>query len=673
MKNNSLYEYLLRWIFIIFLFIAPIFFLPVTQEYYETSKWFLLLGVAMVALLFSALSLVKSHRLAIAMTPGALAFGILTASALLSLLFASTNKIEALMSPMGLGTFASLTILSLLATAGLNDSHRHALRWGLFLGDAVLSLVAIYQHLGLGKMMFPNVSLLSDPLWTPAGTSLALIGVLTIMLPLVLREIRHEYQSKEDWQTIVLVVLAVMSLGAIAVTSYRVVPLLPSLVLPFGMSWTVMLEMLKNLRQALVGVGAQNYLTAFTSARPVTLNATTLWNTRFTGAGSFALHEVTTMGLMGVIGLGAIAWLLLKLWIQDARTTTRATLIIIFLTIIFLPPNMTLIATVAGVVLLLTPHSPEQSKSLVFPSKSVAWIVGILLIAITGTMILGLVRAYTAEVIFANGLKFLDRREGTPAYTRFIRTLELNGYITRYHMTYSKTSLALADSISKSVGSDATEGSSSASGALPPKKDREMATQLVQQAIREAKIAVNLAPNSVLAWENLAEVYGALTGIARGSDKFAVASYQRAVQLDPTNPLLRLRLGGAYVGNADFERARDAYRTAIALKPDWANAYYNLAFVYRQEKDFYNAAVATKQAQSLVDPESGDAVRLENELMELRQLLRKEDVERLDSIATQSGAPKQGDSFDELNRPSQPLTPSLPPAAIPPETVQPQN
>jgi hypothetical protein len=60
-----------------------------------------------------------------------------------------------------------------------------------------------------------------------------------------------------------------------------------------------MLEILKNPKQAIFGVGADNFLYAFAIGRPASLNMTPIWSTRFTTNTNLFFHIITIYGLLG--------------------------------------------------------------------------------------------------------------------------------------------------------------------------------------------------------------------------------------------------------------------------------------------------------------------------------------------------------------------------------------
>lgn len=116
--------------------------------------------------------------------------------------------------------------------------------------------------------------------------------------------------------------------------------------------------------------------------------------------------------------------------------------------------------------------------------------------------------------------------------------------------------------------------------------------------------------------------------MAKESDVWAISSYQRAVILDPNNPIYRLQLGGLYYLLGSYNDAIGYFQQAVILKPDWPNAYYNLAWGYYQSQQYDKATNAMENVVKLVNrstnPKDYDKAEKElntfkNKLTEVRE------------------------------------------------------
>jgi len=200
-----------------------------------------------------------------------------------------------------------------------------------------------------------------------------------------------------------------------------------------------------------------------------------------------------------------------------------------------------------------------------------------------------------------------DANKGADTYNLQIKTINLNPNIDRYHLAYSTTNLALASSLSTQT--DLTD------------QDKQTITQLVQQAVSEARTATQLNPNKSSAWANLANIYRQLINFAEGADNFSIAAYTRAVQLDPANPQLRLDFGSLLYSLKRWDEAVARFQEAAQLKPDFANAYYNLSHAFQDQEKFLEAYQAMQSVVSLVPADSADAQKVQTELTDLQAKL----------------------------------------------------
>ncbi len=91
-----------------------------------------------------------------------------------------------------------------------------------------------------------------------------------------------------------------------------------------------------------------------------------------------------------------------------------------------------------------------------------------------------------------------------------------------------------------------------------------------------------------------------------GDQEGAIATYQRALELDPNNPVFYQRLGYIFTQQGKFTEAERFYERAIGLEANFAPAIAGLGFVYRrmgdEEKDpDRRTALYVKAENRLVD------------------------------------------------------------------------
>lgn len=610
-KLQELIAAITRWVTIVALAATPLVFLPFTQDPYDTNKWLLLIAAALLLLLLTGVNAAVEGSILFTFSPLAVGLGSLTLASLISTFAASPNRWEALTTPMGVATFASLFLIVLLGSHTITGKTKQIFRWVLMAVAAAAAVVAILQFFGLsglaGLTRVARLAFLVDPLWTPLGSGVALLAVLTMVVPLTLEDLVHSKQKLAP-AALFAGALAILFLAAIGVTLWRLLPLVSKTFLPLSSGWAITLEVLKNAKQALTGVGVENFLAAFTTGRPVALNAGDLWIVRFGLNASFLFHVIATMGF---VGLAAALLFFKSLWPKVKPVTlVSVSLGLAILALLFLPPNLTILTTIVSLWL-----ATQEGKVTTWRFPSHLKLLGtgflVLIVLLVAAAVYGVGRAYAAELTFYRSLVAASKNNGTDTYNLQISAIKLNPFAARYRLTYSQTNLALATAI--------VAGGTGSTPKTLSDTDRQTVTQLIQQAIREAKNAVALAPNNVFMWENLAQVYQTLVGVAQGADTWSIASLQQAIQLDPTNPALRVALGGLYVAQKNYDSAIQQFLLGANLKPDYANAYYNLANAYRQNGATDKAILAYQTTLTLLKPDTSDYIKAKNELDQLQK------------------------------------------------------
>lgn len=602
-------------------FALPLFFLPFTADRFDFNKQMLLVGITSLLLLSWIAKFILQKTVRLTITPFTLPLFILTLITFASALIQAPNRIEALMGRPA--AILALLFLSFIATTNLNHLNylRHLLM-SLTASAVVLSALAVYQFFGLPYITF-----------TPAGSPLTLITFLVPMLGIsVYSALKSTSFNRAVWGLASTVII----LGS-GFTAYQLLPGKPSspVFLPYSISWAIAVDSFKSLRTALLGVGPDNFLAAFSLNRPASFNLTPNWNLRFTTGSNEPLTLLATTGLLGLLSWVFILFILFThLRLRQADTPAIAISIAIGLTVLIqflLPANYLLFAIsylliIAYSVWLKISDHPQVhdvvlrlfAAQVIRPDTSYAqvqrtiqntevlpWVIGApLTLAILALWYFGLTRVYAAEASFKQSLDALRANNGTQTYNLQIETIRSNPLIARYHRAYATTNLALANALSQ-------QGELSTG-------DRQNVTQLIQQSIREAKVAAGLNRQDPANWETLATIYRNLINVAAGADSWAIAAYAQAAQSDPLSPRLRLDLGGVYYATGRYDEAIRAFQQATELKPDWANAYYNLAAAYQGKGDNRSALAQLQTVLKLVDPASADYQKVITELQNLQ-------------------------------------------------------
>lgn len=587
----------ISWGLTALVFVIPLFFLPITSEFYEFNKNALLLVACGLLLLAWVGKMVVNQKVVFRRTAFDLPVLAIALAFVASTVLASVNKWEALWTPGATGTIIGLTVLYFLITNNLTPSAIRHLPYALVASASILAFIAIFQFVGL------------DRRFTPAGNPIALATFLAVSLVFTIGKIYAQAKSnKQDlfWYLNLLASL-IIAIG-LGLTGYQLLTAIKPVLLSYSTSWAIAIETFKN--QPVFGVGPNSFLEAFTRFRPLAFNGTLFWASRFGASSSWYLHLMTTVGLAGLI---SFLWLAIKVVRSATNPLAAGPIFLIFVALVFLPANFLILFTLWVFLAIYALDLPTREYA-----EESRILGGIFLVAVLSLLGVGLWlggKAYAGEFFFFQSLKSLAQNKGTDTYNLQIKAINMNPQADFYRLAYSQTNLALANSIASPPTGGPTGGLTD--------QDRQNISQLVQQAINEAKTAVALNPRRINNWENLAQIYRSLINFAQGADQWTVASYQQAINLDPLNPNLRINLGGVYYALGNYDQAINLFQQSVNLKPDFANGHYNLAAALREKREYAQALGQMEVVLALVDPNSGDWQKAKDELEKLKEKVKE--------------------------------------------------
>jgi tetratricopeptide (TPR) repeat protein len=609
----------------------PVFFLPITTEFYDFNKNMLLMFSALGLLVLWAVKMLLEGGISFRHTKFDLPVLAVAISVLLTTFLVSPNRLETLWTSGATGTIVALTILYFVITQHVTRNTLVALATaGVF-----LALAAIYQFVGLGEaLVMENSSLtwLRSKAWTPTGSLLSLALFLTLVLILISREFsrhfnspadRNEQNTKDQPDKILLAwgFGGVVIILGLLVTGYQLVTNFKPLLLPYRSSWVIALEVLKFPVNLLFGVGTASFLEAFTRFRPLFYNASHLWAVRFGLAGSYLLHVLTTLGVLGLA-----SWLLVASQIIKNKLWPLIVILVLF---VLLPGNLLLLFLFY--LLLAEASSQLMVREYNFTGHlNLARLVLALVLIFVSLTSWRLGRIYAAEAYFKKAVDAFNANKGGETYQLQIKAITLNPANDTYYQIYSKTNFLLANSLA-SKKEELTD------------QEKQNVTALVQQAINQAKNATGVNPGRVTNWENLANLYRGLINFAQSADQWTVQALGQALILDPVNPELRFTLGSVFYGLKNYDEAIRYFEQAINLKSDTANYYYNLAAAYKEKKEWSKALGSLQATMQLVPIDSADFKKLQDEITDVQDKLPK-------ATPTPTGAITTGEK-SELQKP----------------------
>lgn len=643
MENDPKNEYLnilKRLIIFLLIFLFPIFFTPLTQEFFLTSKFYLLSFSILFLLALSAFQLLVAKKISIKKSTFDYPIMIFLSVWAIST-FLSPNKVESFLNVrVGLGLFFGFSILYFLIVNIFENDQKDRLYKPLIAASFIVSMVSIIQFI-LSSTTIPLPSMLQfmkNPAISLLGNQIDLAIFLGFFL--IFQTIRIIKKKASVGLSISLF----FTLIALILTSYSLFtsrspsnPLQTNLT-PTSISWYAAVETLKRPRTALLGVGPGDFVTIFTLVKPIRYNQTPLWNVNFTHSRSFLLQIWTEGGVLSLFAFTTIILLLLKILFRKYDVeksvsdnmpillSSLPSLYLIFV-LLFFPPSpvilfiffLTLAQSAKTKKSALESHSPEhQDEDTVFSPLYLGMLTVVFIFIVVGFYLL--LRSFQAEYYYKKSLDAAAQNKAQELFANLGSAISKNPYIERYRISLANLDVLAANNIAQSLinqdklASDEIE------------KRRQSITNLIQGGINEAKAAVALNPRKAGNWEALAGIYRNILNSAQGSDSWAISAYQRAILADPANPLLRLNLGGVYYAIQNYKEAVGMFNQAIQLKSDWPTAHYNLAWSYYQLEDYPNAISAMEKTINVLDPKSEDFKKAKKELKDFKDKVA--DVEK---------------------------------------------
>lgn len=702
-----------------------------------------------VLLTLWGVSWVTSGRVVITRTPLDLPLILLLIVILLSTFFSSSRNVAIYGNfPNVHGSAISwvtyILFYFIITSAIKNVNQIKALLYALLASTLIVSAISLASYFGL----YLPFNFARTPVFNPTGTSFSAAFMIVLMLPVMLSSIIKPNRvipqpvalglsvlftitlvligNTASWVGAVVVILvtvmaakrdqlikalpmlavplivAVVGLALSMIPVGKVNPLYNKaqnfpreLQLSFGDSWVVAASAFRD--NPFLGSGPDSFLFNFTQYKPISINATNLWNLRFDSAHDEYLQFLGTVGGLGFMGLIFFAVMIINFaWkglfnhennLASALATSALVAVVMLAFHTSTPAVVVSMLTIFAMLMAI--HKQVSGKvdefSIgikaskirdTFGVDSNTMVAGdilpiILLIPILVFVAWGLYQTYNAvladyyhrQALNAANTKALD------TYNDLVKAENLNKDIDLYRVDLAQTNFALANAIAQAKG----PSESSPGGSLTD-QDKQYIQTLLSQSVAEGRNATILSPRNSANWEILASIYRQISGVAQNALAFSLDSYGRAVALDPLNPVLRLNIGGVYYSVKNYDLAIRFFDDAIKLKPDYANAYYNLAVALRDKGNTQEAEQIAEQLVVILqkDTNSPDYKTASDFLANMKQAVATLSGQQAQGNTATSPAPESGALQNEGSASSALQNQDLPKVNIPELNQKPQ-
>lgn len=686
MKTNvQLIDKVNRLVPVALLFLIPLFFLPITTEFFEFNK----IALVVASLLFMAIlalvktlngakiQVTKSHLDAplILFSLTMLLATVFSINKQTSLYGAQSRWFPALVPFLALVTYyyvtnsfeeyskhikmalaafiASGSISTLVSLLSYYKVYLPKLPFAAFSNfslsgstttTALISAFVILSSLGalsqikgmVGKTLLSAVILLNFYFLlvvasTPAWAALAVgIGAMSVIFNL------GTFTSNKSFLMILAsICIALTALIYIPQTRQKLVnnqfPVETTLSL--RASWIISAATIQDY--PLLATGPSTFQYNFTRYKPMGMNNTIFWDTRFDKPFNEILNVLGTTGLIGTVSMIFLMYSLYKQAmsarkIDDNHTETKILAVLVLAGIstwFFTYATFTvtfLVFAFAGLLVNALAHHRSDSVEIIsvnfttfsttptlleddtIDRKYVKYIVA--LPVLLAVMYTGYVnsKVYLAEYFMRQSVEALVKGDGIKAYNLQKLAVQNNQWRASYYITLAQTNIAIANAINNSTN--------------PSDTDKKQAEELVKQAMTTANTAAEVVdPLNPAVWEFRAALYQGLANVAENALDWSAGAYNIAAQLDPANPRLRVQLGMVLMAKKDYLGAGNQFRQATLLKADYANAHYMFAQALLQLNDPKNAKAELQITKTLIAQDSEDYKAVEEQIASIKE------------------------------------------------------
>lgn len=660
-------DFVIRWSVYAAVFLVPIFFLGLTVDVLEVNKQTLLVFLSFIALLawigrMMALRQVEFKRtfINLLVVLYVVAYGIIS--------WFSLDKYQSFIGAGALQQFGFLAILAFAIMYFVISNNVRDLKFVrnilyAFIGScSLVALFGFFQLIGVhilpwdftkaitfntigtiyGLGVFLTVPLLTicgmllvmgtdSEVFCPRGKCgiiskvlLAVAAVINLLVLIVL----------DFWIVWVLLIVGSVLLLAFAIVRAKefkpgasfMIPMLTLVIavlllfinLPLNLSlpaeispsmqagWDISTSALQE--SPLVGSGPGTFMFDYAKFHKDVVNLTPFWNVRFDRANSHVLTLLATTGLIGVLFwlvlvVGVVIRSVLNLFKDKRAEMWRYILVLGSVFIVVVVSRFLYSSNIAtefamwmliGLLASLVSRQWFKVEFKVSPRAALLMSFVFILLIVASVSVFYLVsQRYVADTAFAKSIK-IDQERGNvdDIIAKLDTAARLNQYDTAYLRNLSR---AILLKINEEFSADMTD------------EQNNLIQNLISNMIVVAQAAANQSGANVVNQINLAYIYQQIIGLVGNADEMAATTYEKAIELEPVNPVLYAELGKVYIAIADrhfqltqsedqnvaaeaktnygqaLSKAEESLNRAIELKADYAPAHYQLALVYDRQ------------------------------------------------------------------------------------------
>ncbi|MDP3093687.1 MAG: hypothetical protein Q8N16_02890 [bacterium] len=451
-----------------------------------------------------------------------------------------------------------------------------------------------------------------------------------------------------SWLFLPMLILA-FSLFALMMRS----SIIPTINLPIevsptlGSSFNVALKTVKSFKPPIswmFGSGPGTFVYDYSMYKPVDINQTVFWGTRFGSGSSEVSDRLATTGILGflsflaVIGLAGFFGLKSVIYGEAKKenfvwimlTGVVASFIGVVISFFMYPSNLSsmflfwmllaFIFCLIGIKTKTFDLQPSRASEQASKGKiSTPWItVGvsfafIVVLIVSMTVFFAQGQRYFAEVNYVKALRDVQKGDNSAAVIHLSSAIRLTGSkqdnywrdLSQVYLFRINEELQRKDITQQEVGQNVTN--------------------LISSLVAAAKSSSDASPKNIANWTVRGFVYSNILSIIKGADGWAISAYEEAIKLEPTSPYIYTVLGQVYVSQADdlaldktkaadrqqaLDTARGKFQKALDLKSDYAPARFQLAMIDVRENKTKDAIAKLEETKAIAPFDTGLAFQL---------------------------------------------------------------
>ena len=607
---------LIRYGFYLLVFLLPLFWLPFSFEAWEFPKQFLLFFASLILVFLYFLEKKNKQKVFCVFDSLVLGFLILAAASA----FFSVDKISSIFGfyarfsngLIGLISFSLVYFLASRLPKDKADKVFKILLWsaGFAVLLAYLSLTGILGKLRnfnpvcpsleglvmfLAPLIFLSLGFRRKPLiWGFIVLSAGLIFLVDYtpsLIVLGLTSLAYSgllmFKAKSEKTKPLLLILLLLLILSAAGIGFNTSRFLPGNLVSFPReatldlqtSWQISFDALKT--RPVLGSGPGTFFYNFSKFRQASFNQDALWQVRFDRPVSHVLEMMSTMGLVSVLVFLALAVLVLKSVFPNSGYVFQPDPDLPFLNLVFAFTASVFVQAFyyqntvlgfsfwlfLGLIVGLTAkerdfHIAKFNFSQDSSGKRLLFLASVLLLSLTTIFVVFWgARIYWGDFLYQQAFKepSLDNKVALMQ-----KAVAVNPFFAEYQIILSRSLINLAASQTE---------------------DSQKVFQTVVLSVDSAKKAAEISPNWVASWETLGMVYQQVQGLAAGVEDWGIKSFERAISLEPTNPLFYSKLGKIYFAKEDLDKAKQEFLKARDLKPDFLEPQIFLGLIREKQGD----------------------------------------------------------------------------------------